>query len=110
MRPIFASLTTLECESLPEVSERIFQAGCDPFPELKTKAACLSERNSMTTPPPDPNTAVFPGFSSFTFNSPWVKKGGAPFPSCSSHSVRAATLPATDEPIGQQRCQRAAHS
>lgn len=76
MRPIFASLTTLECESLPEVSERIFQAGCDPFPELKTKAACLSERNSMTTPPPDPNTAVFPGFSSFTFNSPWVKKGG----------------------------------
>jgi len=55
----------------------------------------------MTTPPPDPNTAVFPGFSRQC--SPLLHlEGGGSFPSCSSHGVTQLTA---DKPIGQQRCQ-----
>lgn len=56
----------------------------------------------MTTPPLDPNTAVFLGFSlsKFPFTSP----------TCSSHSVRVTTQPASGEPNGQPQCQHVPHS
>lgn len=78
----------------------------------------------MTTPPPDPNTAVFPGFP--RRRSPYfhLERGGGDgcrvmgvgwggggagfhFPAA---RLTVSLRSATDKPIGHQRCQRAPHS
>lgn len=96
-----------------EVSERIYQAGCDPFPELKTESPVQVRGIPWHTRPRTQTQLCFQVFR--RQRSPLLHLGwagvGASFPSCSSHSVRAATQAASDEPIGQQqRCQHAAHS
>lgn len=87
-----------------EVSERIFQAGCDLFPELKL--SCLLKWEEFhDNPASGPKHSCVSRFFRHQHSPLLHLEGGLHFPSCSSHSVRAATQPAIDKPIGQQRCQ-----
>lgn len=95
-----------------EVSERIFQAGCDPFPELKTETP-VKVRGIPWQPHPWTQTQLcFWVFhrQNFPLLHLGLVGGRASFPTCSSHSVRVTTQPASDMPNGQPQCQHVPHS
>lgn len=106
MRPIFASLTTLGCEST-EVSQRISQAGCDPFPELKTELLKCKEfhGNPAFGLKHSCVARFFVANVHLNVTLGGVCVGGGSFPGFSSHGLRAVAQLAQ-----QQRCRRAACS